>query len=601
MKFASKIMADAQDRKTLFGTTDPPGRVIGLAAGPLRVQLKGGNLGSIQFCGIEVVRGISFLVRDENWGTCPARVSGLKIKRRKNAFTVTYKVVASNGSAELSYRATITATPNEITFHAKAKPNANFKTNRTGFVVLHPIGGVAGKRLTVTHVDGTTERASFPKLISPGQPFFEIRALEHAPAPGLRAKVLMEGGNFEMEDQRNWTDASFKTYVCSLLDPWPYVLKGGEIFEQKVTLKLAGRATATAKPTSDILQIGRSFKLPEIGVAIPQNQAMQCLKFTDKILELSPKHLTCTLDGASEMEEACSAYAELCQRTDIPITLEIILPCQASAETEMLRVANAVGKAGLRPKRVVVSQAHDLKSFQPTDKRPRGPSFEEMAGSTRKHFPSSAVGGGMMSYFTELNRKRPPQGVFDFITHSICPIVHDASDEAVMQTLESLPYIFASTKAFIGATPYHLGPSSIGARMNPYGVEVVSNPKNKRVCLAPNDPRQAGTFASAWNFGLITAAAEARLQSITLSAISGPQALLTNQGASVPLFDMLTALLPLSGKRVSALTSSDHAVAGFITKSEAWIFNRTDAVTTFILNGMRIRLRGYETTVIRLG
>ena len=38
----------------------------------------------------------------------------------------------------------------------------------------------------------------------------------------------MEGNKFEMEDHRNWMDASYKTYVCSLLDPWPYTLKKGE-------------------------------------------------------------------------------------------------------------------------------------------------------------------------------------------------------------------------------------------------------------------------------------------------------------------------------------------------------------------------------------
>ena len=37
----------------------------------------------------------------------------------------------------------------------------------------------------------------------------------------------MEGDTFEMEDQRNWTDASYKTYVRPLALPWPYTLAGG--------------------------------------------------------------------------------------------------------------------------------------------------------------------------------------------------------------------------------------------------------------------------------------------------------------------------------------------------------------------------------------
>src|SRR3712207_7382130 len=40
-----------------------------------------------------------------------------------------------------------------------------------------------------------------------------FRSLTHEAAPGLRVTCRMEGDTFEMEDQRNWTDASFKTYV----------------------------------------------------------------------------------------------------------------------------------------------------------------------------------------------------------------------------------------------------------------------------------------------------------------------------------------------------------------------------------------------------
>lgn len=115
--------------------------------------------------------------------------------------------------------------------------------------MLHPIEGVAGKALIVTHTDETVERVKFPKLISPGQPFLNIKALENRPAPGLKARVEMHGPKFEMEDQRNWSDASFKTYVCSLLDPWPYTLKAGEAFTQSVALQITATSRGLATPT----------------------------------------------------------------------------------------------------------------------------------------------------------------------------------------------------------------------------------------------------------------------------------------------------------------------------------------------------------------
>jgi D-apionolactonase len=88
--------------------------------------------------------------------------------------------------------------------------------------------------------------------------------------------------------------------------------------------------------------------------------------------------------------------------------------------------------------------------------------------------------------------------VFDFITHTGCPIVHAADDISIMETLETLPWIFASARAMIGKVPYHIGPTSVPCRDNPYGAAVAPNPDNGRVCLCDIDPRQRGLFAAAW-------------------------------------------------------------------------------------------------------
>lgn len=531
----------------------PKSASASLNAGKLRIQFMSGNLGSIYLDGVEVLRGISYLVRDANWGTCPARITGLKTARGKGGTEVRYTSITETEGARLTMQALIHISPGEVSFHARATPDGDIRTNRTGFVVLHAINGVAGRPVTVTHTDGSVERARFPKVISPAQPFFDIRALEHSPAPGLKAHVRMEGQKFEMEDQRNWTDASYKTYVRSLFDPWPYVLKAGETFEQSVTLTLKGSSKRSGVKAAK--QAAALVKVPEIGIAIGPDEVEASLRQVKLLKRLAPRHLTFTIGGLNgsggELNSTCIAYGRLAEASGVPVTLEIVLPARAAASEEMAEMAAAVESAGLAPKRVVVTHIHDLKSFQPTDKRPWGPTYEEMAAAARQHFPQAEIGGGMISFFTELNRKRPPAGVFDFITHAICPIVHDASDEAVMQTLEALPHVFASGRSFIGKTPYHLGPSSIGARLNPYGASLASNPLSRRMCLAPNDPRQFTAFAVTWNKAVILSAAQAGLASVTLSALTGPRGLVTASGRASPLFDYLAAVMPFSGKRMS--------------------------------------------------
>ena len=127
-------------------------------------------------------------------------------------------------------------------FAASATPEADFLTNRTGFVVLHPLNGVAGLPVEVEHVDGKREKSKFPAIINPVQPFYAIRSLRHKVMPGLTATCRMEGDTFEMEDHRNWTDASFKTYVRPLAEPWPYTLPAGKELQADGHLDLRGRS-----------------------------------------------------------------------------------------------------------------------------------------------------------------------------------------------------------------------------------------------------------------------------------------------------------------------------------------------------------------------
>ncbi len=96
--------------------------------------------------------------------------------------------------------------------------------------------------------------------VSPHQPFFDIRALTHALTPTLSATVRFSGDVFEMEDQRNWTDATFKTYSTPLAIPFPVEVPSGTELRQSVVLQLEEDANVT------IEQLAEHCRLPSIGV-----------------------------------------------------------------------------------------------------------------------------------------------------------------------------------------------------------------------------------------------------------------------------------------------------------------------------------------------
>src|SRR5262245_25915422 len=240
-------MTDARQRAQVdraivqFGTAEPLAGRRELAAGPVSMTLENGALRWIRLGDVEVLRGIAFLVRDRSWGTPSPQISALDLRETDGGFHLRFQALCQTPDGDLPWSAEITGSADgTLRFIGSATPPRDFVTNRTGFVILHPLARVAGCPVEVTHVDGSKRRARFPALIDPEQCFFDIRALSHEALPGLWVTCTMEGDAWEMEDHRNWLDASFKTYVRPLALPHPYTIPGGSTVTQSVTLSFSG-------------------------------------------------------------------------------------------------------------------------------------------------------------------------------------------------------------------------------------------------------------------------------------------------------------------------------------------------------------------------
>ena len=208
----------------------------------------------------EAIRAISYVARDQYWGTFNPEIRDLAVEETSGRFCVTYTAVCGDEQQRFVYRARIVGNADgSLRFGGIGTPETDFLTNRTGFVVLHGVEGISGHGVEVSEVGGDVVDTRFPEVIDPVQPIMNIRALTHEVVPGLKVTCSMLGDTFEMEDQRNWTDASYKTYVRPLGLPHPYTLTAGETLEQAVELRFEGRAPA-ARTTAD--------KTPEIAVAV---------------------------------------------------------------------------------------------------------------------------------------------------------------------------------------------------------------------------------------------------------------------------------------------------------------------------------------------
>jgi hypothetical protein len=542
-----------------------------------------------------MIRAISFIVRDKNWGTYAPQISDLDLREGSDSFRVSYEAVIEG---EFRYSAVITGQANgSLSFSGKGQAISDFLTNRTGFVVLHPIEGVAGAACTVEHVDGSIEDTEFPLLIDPVQPMRALRAITHEFSPGLKVTCRMEGDTFEMEDQRNWTDASYKTYVRPLALPWPYSIVKGEEIDQRVSLSVAGStANIESKESGTYLTIRDSHTgsyMPPLGIGLCPKDLDATEQTINAIKAAGPSHIVCHYDPRSgHNRNDLQRMAELGEKISTELWLEFVIPSVENFENDISETGAAVAAMGDPFSTVMLSPAPDLKCTLPGSPWPPCPPLAACYQAARKAFPSARIGGGMFSFFTELNRKRPPLGLLDLVTFTTVAIFHAGDDRSAMEGLESLPYLAKTVRSFIENKPYHVGPSAIGLRMNPYGEAPMPNPGNIRQAMNGMDPRQRGLFAAAWSVGFVARFAKGGASALTLGGGAGefgiayakavyPQPWFDENGGIYPVYHVLKGLADLGGKPLVDLQISTpdeiQAIAARRNSGiELWITNLTD-------------------------
>jgi hypothetical protein len=249
-----------------------------LRAGPVSAVYVDGDLRHIRTEGREVLRRVYFALRGQHWKTLPNAISNFRLHERDGGFSIDYDAECRDGDIRFRWAASIAgAADGSIAWRAHGKALSGFLKNRVGWCVLHPAEGLAGARCEVEHSDGSAEPGWFPRHISPHQPFLDIRAIRHEVVPGLSAEVRFSGDTFEMEDQRNWTDASYKIYSTPLALPFPAPMSAGEEVHQIVTLRLdrAVRIEFTGDP----------LPMPEIGFRYREGLT------AETVAELRPAHL----------------------------------------------------------------------------------------------------------------------------------------------------------------------------------------------------------------------------------------------------------------------------------------------------------------------
>ncbi len=216
-------------------------------------------------------------------------------------------------------------------------------------MVLHPLDGVVDHPVTIEHTDGSVEESRFPVEVDPACPFQDIRAVTHEIRPGVRLTCRMEGDAFEMEDHRNWLDASFKTYIRPLAKPWPYTMSQGRGVPASRD-DHAGRGAAERRCRDQ--RPGHGHRRRRNGDVRCPNSASRCRR-GGRVRRWSgrtcsptpgpPSWCATSMRAAGHDRATIAEYAEVGEAVGAPLVLEAVVPCEdASGQpTDDLAVLHA--------------------------------------------------------------------------------------------------------------------------------------------------------------------------------------------------------------------------------------------------------------------
>jgi hypothetical protein len=550
-----------------YGRGEPPVETRELRAGPLIARLERIDLRYVRIGGVEAVRRLFVAVRDASWGTIPPQVSDIKVEAHADSFRVAFEAFHEAGELRFRWRGELVGgADGTLDCRLDGVAESDFEYNRIGFCVLHPREN-AGRPYRAGTPDGELT-GTLPDLIG-AQRFEDGKIWPLFPSydridieleDGLWAHFEFEGDLFEMEDQRNWTDASFKTYSTPLALGWPHHAVAGQEIRQRVHLTFEGKAKDAAETGEPIrIELGERTggRLPALGLGTASHGAPLSRREVELLRALRLDHVRADVHPGEK-----DWQAELGRAIDdsraLGVSLELALFLGADAEEQLEAVVEAA--AGADVIRFLVFKDGEVV----TDPRWVRLARERVGEA----FPSATFGGGTDQWFTELNRERHDLDGVDAVTYSVNATVHADDDTSVMETPAAQGDTVRSARTLSNGLPVIVGPVTIRPRFWPFG-SYGSGELPFQV-----DPRQCSLFGAAWTLASAKHLSEAGASAVTYFETTGwlgtveteagpprPDLFPSRAGTAFPLYHVLADLAEWKeGDIVEADSSTPLAV-----------------------------------------
>jgi hypothetical protein len=504
-------------------------------AGSLRIEVRSIELGSIRAADVELVRRAYFAVRDPAWGTIEPDILERELEQRGGGFALRARCRYTAEPIDLDAELEISSDDGELLrLSSTAVARSAFAYNRIGFCIHHPPAELAGATLVL----GEDETFAVPTRVLPQLLVGDALAPAVGPfsrltvtgTSGARVEFRFSGDEFELEDQRNWTDGAFKTYGTPLALGPPRPLTPGDRLTQSIEVRLldAPRRHGFAPARIPALRLAAEATAPAIGFATGSAAADVELAGLAQ-----PSHLRVDLRaGRAAVERTVRLAAEL----GSGVQLGLHLPLSDAERDDLLGVS-----FDDRLRSVLVLN-HDVERLTGHEDAERVRALLDVDDSTTRLWT------GTDAYYAQLNRALRA-GLGMHLTFSMHPQAHASDEQSIVETLEIQRDVVLDLKAKQPGCRVSLGAVTFGLRRN------FSAPRGVTVAEPAPDPRQSSLFGTTWSLASLAYLSEAGVDEVTYHTLAGPGGLVDADGVATPLLHLFADCAEL-GDQATLLESS---------------------------------------------
>ncbi len=500
-----------------------PEPITHLKSGSLTCLYQHGKLRYIRNNGEEILRSVYIAVRDHNWNTAPYDVTDLNIIQKEDGFDIRY--IASFKMNEVLYKADveIVASGNSITYRMKGQALSNFKRNRIGICVLYPVQLLTAHEITVQQPDGNQYSKTIPRTINPHEPAKNIRSLKWKFESGS-AEAFFEGDTFEMEDQRNWSDSSFKVYSTPQERPKPVDVHRGDRVEQEVRIVVDDSRAVRGKVSHQQEKTVRK-PLPAIGFSKVPGKKLTSGEIA-ALKKIPVNHYRVELDLASGnwKQELADAIHDV---REIGTHVNAVCKFGARVEDETKELITELFNTDHLVHHLLVIDSKSGLTSPAT--------ITKVYPLLKEALPYLKVGYGTNGHFADLNRNLPSGISYDYVSFGLTPQAHSTDVLSMIENLDNQQDIIETLQKHLGKVDIHVSPITFKGRKAELFAELPGH--------ADRDERQHSAFGAAW---VLKALANFSGTTVTLFDATGYKGILSetfeHSGYTSPLYNVLAAI-----------------------------------------------------------